>query len=216
MSEEIVYYIASYGYLAVFVLVFLQEIGMPNPLPNELLLMFSGYLSFKGLLFLPFVILTAVSADFIGTNLLYVLFYNAGTIIMQKKPKWVPISAETINKLTTKLSKGGQLSIYIFRLTPFIRGYTSVIAGLLRVKPKVFFPIAMFSAVTWASFYVIIGKLIGSSWNLFIQNTNSYKSLMLAVFAVILCVFFVVSYFRKWEKHDENEGTSIHKRIEIE
>ena len=216
MSEEIVYYIASYGYLAVFVLVFLQEIGMPNPLPNELLLLFSGYLCFKGLLFLPFVILTAVLADFIGTNILYLFFYNTGTLIMQKKPKWIPISVDTMDKLKTKLSKGGQLSIYIFRLTPFTRGYTSVITGLLRVKPKVFLPIALISAVTWASFYVIIGQLIGPSWNLFIQNNNSFKSLMLAVLAVILCVFLIVFYFRKREKHDENEGASMHEQIEIE
>ena len=71
MPEEVVIFITRYGYMAIFILVFLQEIGMPNPIPNELVLMFSGYLSFKGLLYLPFVIFTVISADFIGTNILY-------------------------------------------------------------------------------------------------------------------------------------------------
>ncbi len=48
MPEDVVYYVTRYGYLAIFILVFLQEIGMPNPFPNELLLIFSGYLTFKG------------------------------------------------------------------------------------------------------------------------------------------------------------------------
>jgi len=144
MPEEVVNWVTQYGYLAIFVLVFLQEIGMPNPFPNELLLIFSGYLSFKGFLFFPYVILTAVSADFIGTNLLYLLFFNTGTFIIQNKPRWIPLSSTVIDRLTAKLSKGGKLNIFIFRLTPFTRGYTSVIAGLLRVKPGIFLPLALF------------------------------------------------------------------------
>lgn len=74
MPEEVVNFIIGYGYLAIFILVFLQEIGMPNPVPNELLLIFSGYLSFKGFLFFPVTLLTVITADFIGTNILYFLF----------------------------------------------------------------------------------------------------------------------------------------------
>ena len=202
MPEEVVYYVTRYGYLAIFILVFLQEIGMPNPFPNELLLMFSGYLSFKGLLFLPFVILTAISADFIGTNILYFLFYSTGTFIIQKKPKWFPLSSRMIDRLTAKISEGGQLSIFIFRLTPFTRGYTSVITGLLQVKPKVFLPIAFISAGIWSVTYVVTGHLIGPSWNLFTQNIGIFKYIMLAVLVVILCVFLFVSYNRKREKNN--------------
>jgi len=206
MPEEVVYYVTRYGYIAIFILVFLQETGMPNPFPNELLLMFSGYLSFKGLLYLPFIILTVVSADFIGTTILYFLFFNAGTVIMKKKPKWFPLSTKMIEKLTTRISKGGQLSIYIFRLTPFTRGYTSVIAGLLQVKPKIFLPIALISALTWATIYVVIGHLIGPSWHLFTRNIDSFKYVMLAVLAAVLCVFLLVYLYRKGEKHKENAG----------
>ncbi len=201
MPEEVVYYVTRYGYLAIFILVFLQEIGMPNPFPNELLLMFSGYLSFKGLLFFPYVVLTALSADFIGTNILYFLFYNAGTLIIQKKPKWIPLSARMINSLTNKISKGGKLSIFIFRLTPFTRGYTSVITGLLQVKPKVFLPIALISAGIWSSIYVLIGNYIGPSWNLFTQNLGSFKYIMMVVLAVLLFLLLIICFNMNREKN---------------
>lgn len=206
MPEEVVYYVTRYGYLAIFILVFLQETGMPNPFPNELLLMFSGYLSYKGLLYLPFIILTVVSADFIGTIILYFIFYNAGTLIMKKKPKWFPLSIKMIEKLTTRISKGGQLSIYIFRLTPFTRGYTSVITGLLQVKPRIFLPLALISAITWSAIYVVIGHFIGPSWHLFIQNIDSLKYVMLAILAVVLCVFLVIYLNRTRGKSKENAG----------
>lgn len=196
MPEEVVYYVTRYGYLAIFVLVFLQEIGFPNPVPNELLLLFSGYLSFKGLLFLPYAILTAVAADVIGTNILYFLFYSTGTFILTKKPKWFPLSVRMINNLSSKISSGGQLSIFFFRLTPFTRGYASVIAGLLQVKPGIFIPIALFSAVTWASVYIVIGYLIGPSWNIFIQNILRFKYTLAIVLILLLFAVFLIYFYR--------------------
>jgi membrane protein DedA with SNARE-associated domain len=209
MPEEVVYSVVRYGYSAIFILVFLQEIGMPNPFPNELLLMFSGYLSFRGLLFLPLVIISAVSADFIGTNLLYFLFYSTGTIIIQKKTKWLSLSARMIERLTARISRGGKLSIFIFRLTPFTRGYTSVIAGLLQVKPKVFLPVALVSAGTWSVIYVVTGYLIGPSWDHFTKNLGRFKFILLGAVAIILSIYFVVSYVKNLKGKNVEIADSI-------
>lgn len=197
MPEEVVYYITNYGYLAILILVFLQEIGMPNPFPNELLLIFSGYLSFKGILFLPLVVVTAVSADFIGTNILYLLFVNAGEYIIRKKPKWIPFSSMVIDRLSLKISKGGQFTMFIFRLTPFTRGYTSVIAGLLNVRPKTFLPVAFLSAATWASIYVLAGYFIGPYWDLFMHHIERFKFIMIAIPVTILCLMFLIHFLKK-------------------
>ncbi len=197
MPEEVVYYVTRYGYTAIFILVFLQEIGMPNPLPNELLLLFSGYLSFKGILYIPAVLITVVSADFIGTNILYFIFYTTGSVIMLKKPKWFPLSQKTLDNLTAKIKTGGYLNIYLFRLTPFTRGYTSVLTGLLQIKPRVFLPIAFISSVTWATIYVVIGYIIGPSWNLFAKNTGNFKYVLLAVLGIIICVVLIKYFIQK-------------------
>lgn len=199
MPEEVVYYITRYGYLAIFIMVFLQETGMPNPFPNELLLIFSGYLSFRGILFLPFVILTVVAADFIGTNLLYFLFYRTGFALLKKKPGWLPVSAHLIENLTARISKGGTMSIFLFRLTPFTRGYASVITGFLRVRPKVFLPVALASATIWAAFYSIAGFLIGPFWDQFVQNLGSFKYYMIALLVLIAIILIVLSRKSKWQ-----------------
>lgn len=178
---------------------------MPNPFPNELLLLFSGYLSFKGLLFLPFIILTALCADFIGTNILYFLFYSAGTTIIQKKPKWMPLSASFIERMTSNISSGGLFRIYIFRLTPFTRGYTSVIAGLLQVKSRVFLPIAFASGLTWASFYIISGHLIGPSWDQLILNIGNFKNIMISVLVLVSLIVVLTLFYRKVFKKKNKE-----------
>ena len=192
MSTELIIYITKYGYLGVFILVFLQEVGAPNPFPNELVLLFSGYLTFTGILKLPLVILAAFSADIIGTSILHTVFYFFGAYILGHKPPWLPLPINAINKLKFRLSEKGLRGIYICRLTPFIRGYTSVISGLLQVKHKVFLPMALITATIWSSVYVITGRLLGPIWSHFISNLGSFKYFMLLILTlgVVLLLFF--------------------------
>ena len=98
--------------------------------------------------------------------------------------------------------------MFIFRLTPFTRGYTSVIAGLLQVKPKIFLPLALFSATTWAAVYVLTGYLIGPYWDLFLQHIDRFKFIMLATLVTILCVMSSCLFYQEKEKKSEpNAGT---------
>lgn len=199
MPPEVVAYITNYGYVAIFLLVFSQEIGIPNPIPNELVIMFSGYLIYMGMLALPLVILTATTADFIGTTILYIVFYFLGAYILKHKPRWLPISEKAISKLSLRISKGGQWSIYLGRLTPFIRGYTSVITGLLQIKPKTFLPIAIISAATWSSVYVIAGKMLGPYWS-YAENKIERLKLILLIAAIIILIIIAVRYVRAYSK----------------
>ena len=201
MPPEIILYISQYGYLAIFLLIFLQEIGMPNPIPNELMLLFCGYLAFKGILELSVVFLTALSADFIGTNILYFTFYFFGGYILQRKPRWFPVSQKTINKLSVQVLKGGKWKMYLLRLTPFIRGYTSVVTGLLQIKPKTFLPIALFSAMTWSGAYILTGKLLGPRWSFIEKNIHNIKYIMLLALIIILALLSI----RYFIKHDTDK-----------
>src|SRR5215470_5672893 len=92
MAPELAAYILKYGYIAIFSLVFLQEIGVPNPLPNELVLLFSGYLTSIGKLDFTIVLITVVSADTLGSSVLYIAFYYFGQRLLQKWPHVMPTS----------------------------------------------------------------------------------------------------------------------------
>ncbi|MFZ1678699.1 MAG: DedA family protein [Saprospiraceae bacterium] len=196
MPQEIINFILHYGYLAIFILIFSQEIGIPNPVPNELVLVFSGYLCFQKILVFPLVILTSFSADFIGTGILYVVFYFFGTYIIKHKPRWFPISDRKIEILCSRFAEGGLWTLYLGRITPLIRGYTSVIAGLLQVKPILFVPIAATTAFVWSCLYVIAGLLIGPSWEKIPVHINLWEIILFLV-VVVLAVKLFRKYFKK-------------------
>lgn len=196
MPFDLILYITKYGYLAIFLLVFLQEIGAPNPIPNELVLLFSGYMIFLGILKLPLVILAAILADFVGTSILHTVFYFSGAYILQHKPRWLPIPTQTIHKLKQRITKNGLGGIYIGRLTPFIRGYTSVIAGLLQIEARIFLPIALITASIWVTMYVAAGILLGPFWSQVVANINNIKYYMLFIFSAGLLIIIIRSLIK--------------------
>ncbi|HKJ33630.1 MAG TPA: DedA family protein [Balneolales bacterium] len=205
MSPELIHYVTKYGYYAIFVLVFLQESGVPEPIPNEFVLLFSGYMVFKGALDFPLVILAVVLADFTGTNILYTIFYFFGKYIMEHKPKWFPLKNHTIEKYEKKVSEGKLWTIYLGRITPFIRGYTSVVAGLLHIRPKKFLPIALISALTWSCGYVLAGLLLGPYWHHVVKNFKYILPLILVIFIIIGMIKHYVEKSQKERKEIEED-----------
>lgn len=204
MPEELVYYISKYGYVAIFIILLLQEVGMPNPIPVELLVFFTGYLSFKGLLYLPLVIITAASADFIGATILFSLFYTMGNFLLQKKPRWIPISEKKIAMFKQKINNGGLWNIYMFRLVSITRGYASIITGLLHIKPKKYLPIVLLSAITWTSLYAILGFVLGPFWNMIIGDIDRFKYVLFGILFIVISI----SVFR-WLRNRNSKKTDI-------
>ncbi len=190
--------IILYGYLIVFLLVFLQEVGIPNPIPNELVLIFSGYLSFKGLLKIPLVVLSAITGDLLGSGILFSLFFFFGKTIMARKPGWIPISQQKLNKLSGKIQRKGFAGIFIGRISPFIRGYVAVLLGLMNYPVKRYGLVLLPTAALWACFYVCAGFLIGPYWSLvsvYLSGIQLYMGFIpLSVFLIIVFIQ-VFKYF---------------------
>lgn len=194
MPHSLAVFIAHYGYPAIFSLIFLQEIGVPNPVPNELVLLFSGYLAFLGALNFVLVFLTVVAADFIGTSILYLVFYFFGGALLRKLPKGKFL--EKFQAIKTNISKNGQWGIYLGRLVPYARGYVSVVAGLMRVPPKEFLITVILSAITWSGGYALAGRLLGKEW----QKVVNVLGLQTAIIVFLLIILVVVIVYRIQKK----------------
>jgi membrane protein DedA with SNARE-associated domain len=197
VSSELALYITRYGYVAIFLFVLLQELGVPNPVTNEFVLLFSGYLAFSGVLNLWLVFLTAVSADCIGTTILYAVFYAFGEYIMNHRPRWFPLSPADIDRIVHTISERQQWGIYVGRLIPFLRGYVSVAAGLLAIRPKIFLPAVIVSAITWSGGYVIAGRLLGPYWEQVAAKIGGVESVLLLATLIIIATLIGRAVVRK-------------------
>ena len=164
MLSDAATFISNYGYAAIFLFVLLQELGVPNPVTNEFVLLFGGYLAYSGVLNLWGVLAMAIAADCIGTTILYALFYRFGAYLLKHQPRWLPIQPERINEVSQRLAGRNQWRICVGRMVPFVRGYVSVGAGILRVPPAAFLPAVIVPAILWSGGYVVAGWLLGPYW----------------------------------------------------
>ncbi|MFA6872955.1 MAG: DedA family protein [Bacteroidaceae bacterium] len=181
MPQDLVYFISHYGYLAVFLLIFLQEIGAPIPLPNELLLIFSGYLASTGILNFWEILGAAIIGDLLAGTVVYLVFYLFGNLILQKAPRWLPLPRKMIKKQSERLEKMKFSGLCIARLTPFIRGYIAVICGLWHVKPRRYATAVLLTTILWSSVYLTTGYLLGPYWIYIETNIDVFKYLFLAL-----------------------------------
>ena len=196
MTTNFLEFISQYGYLAVFLLVFLQEIGFPNPIPNEIVLLFSGFLSYSGELNFGLVIGSAIVGDIISSTVLFFVFYKFGTIILKRKPKWIPISETKIRKLSLKMNEKGLWAIFVGRVSPFIRGYVSVLSGLVRIHYRDYLLIQCVSAVLWALAYVATGYVL-AYFDFSFQKDASVLSSLLWKIPLVMIVIAICAYLVK-------------------
>lgn len=187
-------FVNDYGYWAVFILVFFQELGIPNPVPNELVLMFAGALTSIGGLNFWLTFLIAVFADFIGTTILFTVFYFFEHYIMEHISKWKGVN-EKLERIKESLLKRGKWGIFVGRLMPYLRGYVSVAAGILNIPYRVFMPMVIVSATLWSGGYVVLGHFLGNQWEKVAQIIEQYKWSFLIV--IISAIAFWIYWRRK-------------------
>ena len=197
MTDEFISGIIQYGYLAVFLLIFLQEIGFPSPIPNEFVLLFSGYLSYNGIISAPLAILTAIAGDLLAGTILFLLFYFFRKFIRRLKPKWLPHPTKKLERISKQINEKGTSGIFIGRLTPFIRGYVAVLCGLLRVTPLKYSSALFLSSISWATCYVCIGYFIGPYQHLFLSSDKNLQILLILVPLIIILLFFLFQFIKK-------------------
>ena len=159
MSGLLTNYIITYGYLAIFGIVLLQELGMPG-LPNELVLLYFGYLGRQAGLSYPLVICLVVTADITGSFILYFLFYYGRSWLVRIKPAWIKIPVKKIDSLKEKIASHKGRNIFMAKLTPFVRSYLPVVAGLLQVDAGLYGRIVFVTAFIWTGGWVTAGWLI--------------------------------------------------------
>ncbi|MDE3251413.1 MAG: hypothetical protein KGO92_01315 [Bacteroidota bacterium] len=159
MQAILANYFITYGYLTIFCVILLQEMGMPG-LPNELVLFYFGYLSRKAEFSYVLVIGLVVLADISGSFILYCIFYYGREWILLIKPAWLPIPVKKIHSIKQKIASQKGRSIFIAKLTPFVRSYIPVVAGLLHIERALYARIIFFTACIWSGGWITAGWLL--------------------------------------------------------
>lgn len=147
--------------VGLFGVIFAEELGVPLPVPGDVAIAWSGYLTTQGAMLQWQAVTAVVAAATLGSTCLYTLSRHFGHPFVLRFGRYVGLNQETFLRAETTFKRWGPWAIIFGRHIPGMRIYLSALAGLFEVRAVVFIPCVIVSSTAWALILVTIGRLLG-------------------------------------------------------
>ncbi|MGL5764010.1 MAG: DedA family protein, partial [Sarcina sp.] len=140
--------IPHYGYLLVFVLLTIELMGVPF-LPGEILIVYCGFLVFKG--DLNFVLLTITAALGVSTGLTisYIIGSKLGTPFFEKYGPKIHLGPDKMEKVSGLLNKYGMTLIFFICFIPGLKHVIGYFSGTSSMTYKKYALGAYTGSIVW-------------------------------------------------------------------
>lgn len=185
-------YISDYGYGALFSLFFVGILGMP--VPEETLLVFSGYLVSTGQLTYITTVLVCYTGSIGAMTTAYWIGRWFGISVIEKYGKRLGMGYSIYKKTEDWFSRVGKWALPIGYFIPGVRQYTAYFAGITRLPFPTFMLFTYGGGLFWSVLFVTLGWQLGERW----EQLFEVISRNLAIFFVALFLLIILfSYFMR-------------------
>ncbi len=190
LIEYIISIIDSIGYLGIFVTMTLESAGVP--IPSEVVVPFAGYLSVRGDMDFYAVVLVSTLANLVGSIILYYIGFFYGRVFVIKYGKYLLLEERHLTYVEDLFSRYGSIITFVGRVTPGVRTYISIVAGMGKMAMPPFILYTIIGSFIWNWLLAYIGVLLGENWESIVPYLD-----MMAVVALILLAIFLYVYLRR-------------------
>jgi len=184
-------WIGRYRYGAIFTLLMLGIVGLP--VSDESLLIFVGYLSFKGTLQLEPAVATAFLGSATGISLSYALGRFVGLPALLKFGYLFHLRPDHLVRAQQWVERWGKYSLVVAYFIPGFRHLGALILGAALLPPTVFARFAYTGALIWSTSFIGIGYIGGEEWNQL--SPLAHRTLVLVTLLVLLTLAIGVAWW---------------------
>jgi membrane protein DedA with SNARE-associated domain len=190
-------HLASWGYAALILFGFLEAACIP--ISSEITFGFAGVLAYQGHLNLALVIIIGSLAELAGSYASYAVGRIGGKPLVAKLGRYVLVTQGDVDRAERFLTGRGAWAIPVGRMLPFIRAFTSIVAGLVRIPAARFGVLSLIGTVIYATVLSVIGYELGHAWNS-INHGLTVATYILVAIVVIAIVGFVIYRLRQFRR----------------
>ena len=184
--DGVFWWISQYGYAGLFVLLLLGIVGLP--IPDETLLVFCGYLVWKGHLRLPTAFLAGFGGSICGISLSYFLGRYLGRRLVAQFGRYIGLTEQRMARVHDWFERIGEWLLAIGYFIPGVRHFTAVVAGTSGLEFPKFALFAYSGAAVWVAVFLSLGYSMGERWQNSSAEVHRYALIVLAVLAAIASV----------------------------
>jgi membrane protein DedA with SNARE-associated domain len=188
--ESLLGWLSHYGYAGLFGLLVLGIVGLP--VPDETLLIFSGYLISTGRLHPALTFLAAFAGSICGISLSYTIGRTLGYRVVLRYGRWLHVTEERLERVHGWFQRIGEWLLTIGYFIPGVRHFTALVAGTSKLEYATFARFAYAGAAIWVSTFLLLGYFVGEHWRAAISLVHRYTvAFAVALAAATLVVWLV-------------------------
>ena len=190
VTQTFLAFIDSWGYLAVAVLMAMENACIP--VPSELILGFAGYLISAERMTFTGAMIAGMIGGMVGSIFAYVVGATGGRKFVDKYGKYFFIKKSHVDLAQKWFDKYGIRAVFFSRMLPVVRTFISLPAGFARVNFKQFLFYTFAGSLPWTALILYAGVLLGDNWEYLLEVGHEFS----IAFIVVSVVIIAWLYFR--------------------
>ena len=199
-TQELLHLLATYGYLAVFVFVAIESIGIPFP-GETMLLVAAIYAGTTHRLAIPLVIAAAALGAIVGDNLGFLIGREGGYRLLRRFGRYIRLDERKLKLGQYLFMKHGGKVVFFGRFIAVLRAWAAFLAGTNRMPWPSFLLFNALGGIVWATLYGLGGYFLGES----IHRLTGPVGTISIVLATLVIIAFLV-FIRRNEQRLEAEA----------
>ncbi|OLZ09744.1 DedA family protein [Sulfobacillus thermosulfidooxidans] len=176
------------GYLAVYIVLLVESIGIPSP--SEIILLFSGYEVWLGHFSYPIVVLVAAAGSTTGATGAYFIARLGGRPLILKHFRWVFRTPERLAYWENYFRTKGDKVVLIGRIISGVRMIISFPAGLFEMPYPRFLLYTVLGSIMWPLIAVTAGYLLGPHVVSGLEATKKYETPVLIGLVLLIALWW--------------------------
>ena len=189
--------VAAHQYLTLYLIISVEEAGIPLHAPGDLVIAFYGYRAQGDPLALARVILTCAAASTTGTLLPYFIARRWGVGVAHRFAGWLDVDVRQVEEWIHRVHRYGFRAVVIGRLIPGLRVAMSLVAGTAEVPVERFAAGVFVAATIYWTGWVLLGALVGPQVDDLIEPYIGYIAIGIPVVFIGLLLLRVIAVRRR-------------------
>ena len=159
MQEWMLAFVDNFGYLAIFLMIFIESIF--PPIPSEVILLFGGALTITTAMNIPGTILAATIGSLLGAIILYAIgralqAERIKRLLKGKLGKITHLRPEHVQKAEQWFARYQDKAVLICRCIPLVRSLISIPAGFAKMPLPRFLLLTALGSAVWNAVLVCV------------------------------------------------------------
>lgn len=181
-------FLDTYGLIAVFAIMLLKEIGIPVPIPSDLIMLGAAARAAQGRFSFIAVFFAILIPMFIGGLIQFVIARGPARRAIYRLGRYIGLTRERLDRAMETVRKGGVAAVAVGLTTPGVRIAIVPAAGMADLKLAAFAPGLLVGSTVFLALHFVIGYAGGAALALI----NTPALLVVALIVVLAVVGFVI------------------------